>query len=91
MNDFAAFYAHHPQLELVAFNGRTAASLYRRHVLGTLAAGPQALPRVELPSTSPAHATLRPPAKLAAWRAALAGRLVGTRRQHAEPAPHDPA
>jgi hypoxanthine-DNA glycosylase len=71
VNDFAAFYARHPRLRRVCFNGRTAASLYRRHVLPSLDAGLQALERIELPSTSAAHAALTATAKLAAWRLAL--------------------
>ena len=68
-NDLAAFLARHPRIGLVCFNGRTAAALYRRHVLPTLAPAPRALPLLELPSTSPAHAALTPADKLARWRA----------------------
>jgi hypoxanthine-DNA glycosylase len=68
-NDLAAFLAHHPRVGLVCFNGRTAAALYRRHVLPTLPPGPRALPQLELPSTSPAHAALSFADKLGRWQA----------------------
>ncbi len=64
-NDIAGFAAGHPTLRLVACNGATAATLYRRFVA-------LPLPMVRLPSTSPAHAGMPAEAKLALWRAALA-------------------
>jgi hypoxanthine-DNA glycosylase len=67
-NDFAAFFAAHPQLRLIAFNGATAAKLYERLVHVFMPAHVQALPRMRLPSTSPAHAALRYSEKLAAWK-----------------------
>lgn len=70
-NDFAGFYAGHRAIALVCFNGRTAAALYRRHVLTTLSEKVRALPCCELPSTSPAYAALSLEAKLERWRAAL--------------------
>jgi hypoxanthine-DNA glycosylase len=69
VNDFAAFFASHPQIRLVCLNGRTAEALYRRRVLPGLEAGAGALPLAGLPSTSPAHAARSFAAKLAAWRA----------------------
>lgn len=73
-NDFAGFYARHPDVRLVCFNGRTAAALYRRHVLPALPERLRALPVRELPSTSPAHAARSLAEKRRAWqcvRAAL--------------------
>ncbi|MGE8657153.1 MAG: DNA-deoxyinosine glycosylase [Achromobacter sp.] len=68
-NDFIAFFAAHPRLVRVCFNGAKAASLYRRHVLPRL---PQrSLQYVDLPSTSPAHAAASFEKKLAVWREAL--------------------
>jgi len=83
VNDFAAFLARHRRIRLVCFNGRTAAALYRRHVLPALPAGARALATLELPSTSPAHAALSPARKLARWR-----QLVGAlgRRPRRRPA-----
>jgi len=70
-NDFAAFFAAHPQIRLVGFNGAEAEKSFNTHVLPglQLAAG---LCYVRLPSTSPAHA-VGFDYKLTAWRAALAG------------------
>jgi len=66
-NDFAAFFRAHPQLRMIAFNGATAAKLYDRLVHVRMPAEVQALPRIRLPSTSPAHAALRYADKLEAW------------------------
>lgn len=66
-NDFAAFFAAHPAIHTVFFNGGAAATIYRRHVLPTLPAGSAMLPRIQLPSTSPAHAALDFRQKLARW------------------------
>jgi hypoxanthine-DNA glycosylase len=68
-NDFIAFYASHPNIGRVGFNGATAARLYRRHALPE--AGRQF---VTLPSTSPAHAAMELAAKRRKWAAFLAGR-----------------
>jgi len=67
-NDFAAFFAAHPAIARVAFNGAAAATLYRRHRLP--ATGREF---VRLPSTSPAHAALDVAAKRRAWANALLG------------------
>lgn len=64
-NDFPAFFAAHPDLDRVFFNGAAAETAFRRHVLPTLAGRPLQLQR--LPSTSPAHAALGYAEKLAAW------------------------
>jgi hypoxanthine-DNA glycosylase len=71
VNDFAAFLSAHPRIELLAFNGATAAELYRRRVLPALPPAAAALPTLRLPSTSPAHAGVPYAAKRAAWAAAL--------------------
>jgi double-stranded uracil-DNA glycosylase len=70
-NDFAPFYRAHPAIRTVLFNGRTAAALYRRHVLPCLPADLAALALDELPSTSPAHAAMPLAEKLARWRRAV--------------------
>lgn len=67
-NDFAGFFARHPRLRTVLFNGAKAEQSFRRFVLPTLAA-PPALRR--LPSTSPANASQANAAKWNAWREAL--------------------
>ena len=72
VNDFAPFLRAHPRIERLCFNGGAAYQLYERRVLPTLPSSLQALPRVRLPSTSPAHAGMPYAAKLEHWRAALA-------------------
>ncbi|MEW5808509.1 MAG: DNA-deoxyinosine glycosylase [Actinomycetota bacterium] len=61
-NDFDAFFAAHPTIERVYFNGAAAARNYQRLVHTT-----HPLRTVRLPSTSPAH-TAAFEVKLAAWR-----------------------
>jgi hypoxanthine-DNA glycosylase len=71
-NDFAAFFAQHPSVRLIAFNGRKAEQLFGRFVdpLGVA----DDIRRVALPSTSPAYASLPFSGKVAAWCDALVGR-----------------
>ncbi|HEX5051676.1 MAG TPA: DNA-deoxyinosine glycosylase [Planctomycetota bacterium] len=71
-NDFASFFRRHPDIAVVLCNGGTAFSLYGRTVVPALPGPFAELPCVRMPSTSPAHAGLRPPQKLAAWREVLA-------------------
>jgi hypoxanthine-DNA glycosylase len=71
VNDFGAFFARHPKIRSICFNGRTAAGLYRRRVAPTLAPDLAAVETRVLPSTSPAHASLKLGEKLALWSAAL--------------------
>jgi TDG/mug DNA glycosylase family protein len=66
-NRFGEFLAAHRSIRCVAFNGRTAADLYRRQVLDSLPAAAQQLRYLVLPSTSPAYATLDRRAKLRRW------------------------
>jgi TDG/mug DNA glycosylase family protein len=79
VNDFGTFFAAHRGIRLVCFNGTKAAELYRRRVLPALPAESAALPTRLLPSTSPAHASLRFAEKLARWSAALAPIAVDER------------
>jgi len=68
-NDFAAFFARHPRITRVYFNGAKAEQSFKRFVLGK-----QGLPLLELqrlPSTSPAHAGMRYEEKLKLWREAI--------------------
>lgn len=71
INDFAAFFAEHPDIRLICFNGNKAADLYRRRVLPGLSAAIAALDSELLPSTSPAHAARTFEQKLTRWSAAL--------------------
>jgi hypoxanthine-DNA glycosylase len=65
-NDFATFFANHPHITHVYFNGSKAEQSFRKFVLKE-----QALPELtlhRLPSTSPAHAGMRYEEKLDVWR-----------------------
>ncbi|HEX7080667.1 MAG TPA: DNA-deoxyinosine glycosylase [Gammaproteobacteria bacterium] len=75
VNDFASFFAAHPGIRFVSFNGTKAAELYRRHVLPTLPPDVAALESRRLPSTSPANASYSFERKLELWTAALRDRL----------------
>jgi double-stranded uracil-DNA glycosylase len=70
-NDFARFLESHPRVQRICFNGRKAAQLYRTRVLPGLAGPQQCIERLTLPSTSPAHAAMRPEEKFRRWRAAF--------------------
>jgi hypoxanthine-DNA glycosylase len=66
-NDFNGFFATHPGVRHVFFNGAKAEASFHRFVLPELAGG--GLHFTRLPSTSSAHATLSMAQKLNAWRA----------------------
>lgn len=66
-NDLVSFFARHPGISHVFFNGATAESCFQRHVQPTLEAHAFRLRR--LPSTSPAHAAMTYAQKRAAWQA----------------------
>ena len=70
-NDFKVFFDEHESIRLIAFNGRKAEELFARLVVPLGIA--DAIPRVVLPSTSPAYASLSFSGKVAAWRDALVG------------------
>lgn len=69
-NDIPALLRRAPEIELVCFNGGAAETLFNRHLRKT-GAIPATVPCLRLPSTSPANAGMRPPAKLEIWRQAL--------------------
>jgi len=66
-NDFRRFFRTHPVVTRVCFNGAKAAALYSRHVQPHLKV-PVQLEYRQLPSTSPANASIPWKAKLRAWR-----------------------
>lgn len=71
-HDIRGLLLRERSIALVAFNGVTACRLYARLVAPTLPPDRAAALRlVTLPSTSPAHASLAPAAKLRRWRAML--------------------
>lgn len=69
-NNFRHFFAEHPGIEQIFFNGTAAENLFRRHVLPRLDGVSRELHR--LPSTSPAHAARGYAEKLAAWSVIVA-------------------
>lgn len=66
--DFPRFFAEHPRIRRVFFNGSKAEASFRRHVRDPL----PTLAFTKLPSTSPAHASCSFEDKLSAWRQLLA-------------------
>lgn len=71
VNDFAGFFAAHKHIRLICCNGQCALRLFRKSAIPTLAQEFQSLPVVALPSTSPAHASLRFEDKLVQWERVL--------------------
>ena len=70
VNDFDEFFKNHQNITLIAFNGAAAKQIFMRHcgiTLSTL----ESVKTVQLPSTSPAHASLSREQKLHKWRDAL--------------------
>jgi double-stranded uracil-DNA glycosylase len=76
VNDFEAFFAGHPQVRAVFFNGRTARSFWDRRVMGSHEV-PEGLALTTLPSTSPANAALTLAEKIAAWRQVMVASADG--------------
>jgi len=68
-NDFASFFALHPHISQVFFNGSKAEQSFSKFVRDKQSLPPLMFCR--LPSTSPAHAGMRYEDKLQAWRAAI--------------------
>ena len=66
-NDFASFFAAHPHIEALFFNGSKAETVYRREVLPLLPESSRSLKLVRLPSTSPAHAGMNFEEKRKEW------------------------
>lgn len=71
INDFRGFYARHPAVARVYFNGAKAESVYLKHVLPELGEQAAAHGLLRLPSTSPAHAGMSLGQKTDAWRVML--------------------
>ena len=67
-NDFERFFSQHPRIAHVCVNGNTAHRLYVRRAQSGLPEPLSSLPLHLLPSTSPAHASLRFAQKLQRWR-----------------------
>lgn len=71
-NDFAALFAARPRLRAMAFNGQTAKTLFRRHIISS---AHQTAAEFLLPSTSPAY-TMPVEEKAKRWRDALQAALA---------------
>jgi TDG/mug DNA glycosylase family protein len=67
-NAFTDFFASHPRITLVCFNGAAAENIYRRHVLPALPPALRELELRRLPSTSPANASIPLAEKIRQWR-----------------------
>ena len=70
-NDFQQFFAHHPDISRIFFNGAKAESVYLKQVLPGLDGAAAKIKLQRLPSTSPAHASMSLEQKKNAWRVIL--------------------
>jgi TDG/mug DNA glycosylase family protein len=68
-NDFQTFFAQHPGITHVFFNGSAAERIFRRVVLPTLKL--KHIEYMRLPSSSPANASFTFERKLEAWKSVL--------------------
>ena len=71
VNDFNTFFAEHPSIQAVFFNGTRAQQEYNKQVMPELDQQFSAMQYQRLPSTSPAMASLSPEQKLQQWRVIL--------------------
>ncbi len=76
-NDLAGFFAAHPSIRRICFNGSLAEKQFLRHVRPTLAE-PERLELVRLPSTSPANASIPLAEKQHAWAEAIGAPAMPT-------------
>jgi TDG/mug DNA glycosylase family protein len=67
-NDFTGFFTEYKYIKKVFFNGRMAEKLYQKRILPTLNYCFSYLEYQCLPSTSPAHASLKFEQKIEAWK-----------------------
>ena len=73
-NDFNSFFASHPHITQVFFNGHMAEKCFRKHVQPWLV--PMSIHYQRLPSTSPAHASIPYDQKLQAWEVVIRSRVL---------------
>lgn len=66
VNDFTAFFSNHRKIRLVAFNGKNASAFFDQHFGERVK-----VPRITLPSTSPANGWIKYPEKVEQWRVIL--------------------
>ncbi len=74
-NDFASFLASHREVSHVFCNGGTAFKMFQKRVVPELPETYRQLRVRQLPSTSPAHASMTLAGKCEVWRRELAGLL----------------
>ena len=68
-NDFAPFLDRYPTISRIGFNGQTAAKMFQG--LAAESSVDRAIDTVQLPSTSPAYASIPVAEKLERWRVLL--------------------
>lgn len=78
-NDFPAFFAAHPDIELVCFNGKKAQELYERLVASQISGKIGKLEYKLMPSTSPAYASMSIDEKVRQW--SLVRQVAGNHRR----------
>lgn len=74
MNDFAALLTHYTNIRTIAFNGKTAERLFKRHVMPTLKTTDLTINAINwicLPSSSAAMASLSLEEKFEQWSTSL--------------------
>ena len=70
-NDFVSFFASHPMLKQVFFNGGKAENVYKKYIEPELSSRFDYIHYHRLPSTSPAYASMNLQQKIAAWQEAI--------------------
>lgn len=79
VNAFGDFFATHPGIKTVAFNGQKARDLFRRYVVKPGIVSENRFSAIDLPSSSPLY-TKSFEEKLALWRAKLDAYLPASRQ-----------
>ena len=68
VNDFSEFLKTHNKISKICFNGQKASQIFKRHVIKGSERFYADYTLITLPSTSPAHASMKWTEKQAAWR-----------------------
>lgn len=72
-NDFVSFLQNYPSIKQIVFNGGKAEQVFNRYVVKQLEEAGISPIYLRLPSTSPAHASMRYETKQLVWHQALIG------------------
>ena len=67
-NNFSDFFTAFPKIQFILFNGVKSEQSFLKYVQPQLGESHKAIPKVRLPSTSPANAALSYERKLEAWK-----------------------